>query len=204
MSPIASSIASPLASPIAAPFDVVILGAGIAGASLAWRLAPHQRVLLLEREAQPGVHSTGRSAAMFMESYGPAQARALTRASRAFYLQPPAGFCDVRATSAHVRQPECGRILCNSRKAVNVQKVTLGDACGDGARRRPGSRSAGCAHPPHSGGGVHYKEWPLLAASTDHPARVCRGSSPESHSRRSARLASSLERRAPCTCTPPQ
>ena len=42
-------------------------------------------MLLLEREAQPGMHSTGRSAAMFMESYGPPQVRALTRASRAFY-----------------------------------------------------------------------------------------------------------------------
>jgi D-arginine dehydrogenase len=51
-------------------------------------------VLLLEREAQPGMHSTGRSAAMFMESYGPPQARALTRASRAFYTAPPAGFAE--------------------------------------------------------------------------------------------------------------
>ncbi|MBL0148434.1 MAG: FAD-binding oxidoreductase [Ideonella sp.] len=75
--------------------DIAIIGAGIAGAALAWHLAPHARVLLLEREAQPGQHSTGRSAAMFMETYGPPQARALTRASRAHYQQPPAGFTDV-------------------------------------------------------------------------------------------------------------
>jgi D-arginine dehydrogenase len=75
-------------------FDAVIIGAGIAGASCAHALAPHARVLLLEREAQPGMHSTGRSAAMFMESYGPPQVRALTRASRAFYETPPAGFAD--------------------------------------------------------------------------------------------------------------
>ena len=68
-------------------FDLVIVGAGIAGASLAWRLAARRRVLLLEREPQPGMHATGRSAAMFMESYGPPQVRALTRASRAFYTQ---------------------------------------------------------------------------------------------------------------------
>ena len=75
--------------------DVLIIGAGIAGASLAWRLSHAGRsVLLLEREAQPGTHSTGRSAAMFMESYGPPGVRALTRASRAFYLNPPAGFAD--------------------------------------------------------------------------------------------------------------
>lgn len=74
--------------------DVVILGAGIAGASLAWRLAERRSVLMLESESQPGYHSTGRSAAMFMESYGPPGVRALTRASRAFYQHPPAGFSD--------------------------------------------------------------------------------------------------------------
>lgn len=73
-------------------FDIVIFGAGIAGASVAWRLAGQRSVLLLEREAQPGYHSTGRSAAMFMESYGPPAVRALTRASRAFYEHPPEGF----------------------------------------------------------------------------------------------------------------
>ena len=75
--------------------DTLIIGAGIAGASLAWRLArAGQRVRLLERESQPAYHSTGRSAAMFMESYGPPGVRALTRAGRAFYLRPPAGFTD--------------------------------------------------------------------------------------------------------------
>ena len=73
-------------------FDVVILGAGIAGASLAFRLAGRRSVLLLERESQPGYHATGRSAAMFMESYGPPAVRALTRASRAFLERPPSGF----------------------------------------------------------------------------------------------------------------
>ncbi|HSW05857.1 NAD(P)/FAD-dependent oxidoreductase, partial [Aquabacterium sp.] len=75
-------------------FDVIVIGAGIAGASLAYRLAGQRSVLLLEREAQPGLHATGRSAAMFMESYGPPAVRALTRASRSFYLQPPEGFTD--------------------------------------------------------------------------------------------------------------
>ena len=75
-------------------FDVVIIGAGIAGASLGYRLAPRCTVAVLEREAQPGYHATGRSAAMFMESYGPPMVRALTRASRAFYEAPPAGFAE--------------------------------------------------------------------------------------------------------------
>ena len=74
--------------------DVLVLGGGIAGASVAAFLAPHVRVVVLEREDQPGYHSTGRSAAMFMEGYGSTQVRALTRASRAFFEAPPEGFCE--------------------------------------------------------------------------------------------------------------
>ena len=74
--------------------DFLVIGAGIAGASIAHFLAPHGRTVVLERESQPGYHSTGRSAALFMESYGTAQVRALTRASRAFLEAPPAGFAD--------------------------------------------------------------------------------------------------------------
>ena len=74
--------------------DFLIIGGGIAGASVAYWLAPHGRVILLERESQPGYHSTGRSAAMFMESYGTPQVCALTRASRSFFEAPPAAFAD--------------------------------------------------------------------------------------------------------------
>jgi D-arginine dehydrogenase len=74
--------------------DFVIIGAGIAGASVAHWLAPHARVVLLEGEDQPGYHSTGRSAALFMESYGTPQVRALTMASRAFLQNPPDGFSE--------------------------------------------------------------------------------------------------------------
>ena len=75
-------------------FDVVVIGAGIAGTSVAAELAQTRRVLLLEQETQPGYHTTGRSAALFTVSYGPPIIRALTRASEAFYRAPPAGFVD--------------------------------------------------------------------------------------------------------------
>jgi len=74
--------------------DAVIVGAGIAGASVAYFLAERAKVLVLEREAQPGLHSTGRSAALFSETYGGAQIRALTRASRPFLERPPHGFVE--------------------------------------------------------------------------------------------------------------
>lgn len=64
----------------------------MAGASVAYFLSRHVRVLVLEREAYAGMHSTGRSAALFSETYGSAQVRALTRAARSFLEQPPAGF----------------------------------------------------------------------------------------------------------------
>ena len=72
--------------------DVLIIGAGMAGASAAYFLAPHAKVVVLERESQPGYHATGRSAALYSETYGNATVRAITTASRTFYFQPPAGF----------------------------------------------------------------------------------------------------------------
>jgi len=74
--------------------DYLIIGAGIAGASTGYFLARHGRTLLLEREAQPGYHATGRSAALYTVAYGTPQVRALTAASRAFYDAPPAGFAE--------------------------------------------------------------------------------------------------------------
>jgi D-arginine dehydrogenase len=76
-------------------YDVAIIGAGLAGASLACALAERRRVLLIEQESQPGYHSTGRSAATLHRSYGNATVRALTAASAPFFLTPPPGFASV-------------------------------------------------------------------------------------------------------------
>ena len=74
--------------------DFLVIGAGIAGASVSYWLAPHGRVAILERESQPGYHSTGRSAALYMASYGSEQVRALSLASRDFFDHPPKGFAE--------------------------------------------------------------------------------------------------------------
>jgi D-arginine dehydrogenase len=64
--------------------EIAIIGAGMAGASLAAELSGTARVLILEAESQPGYHSTGRSAAFWSESYGGPLIQPLTSASAPF------------------------------------------------------------------------------------------------------------------------
>jgi D-arginine dehydrogenase len=75
-------------------YDFIIVGGGIAGASAGYELAAHARVLVLERESQPGYHTTGRSAALFVQTHGPAVIRALSRGAKSFFLGPPTGFTE--------------------------------------------------------------------------------------------------------------
>ena len=73
---------------------VVVIGAGIAGAAAAWHLAEHASVVMVEREAHPGAHATGRSAALHTETSGAPVVSALAAASRPFLAEPPDGFAD--------------------------------------------------------------------------------------------------------------
>lgn len=73
-------------------FDVLVIGAGIAGATAAAHLAAGRRVALLEAEESAGYHATGRSAAIWIRNYGSPDARILTAASREFFEAPPPGF----------------------------------------------------------------------------------------------------------------
>ena len=61
-----------------------------AGAGVAYFLAPHAKVMLLDMEAQAGYHTTGRSAAFYAETYGGPLLQPLTTASKEFLLAPPA------------------------------------------------------------------------------------------------------------------
>ncbi len=72
--------------------DFIVIGAGIAGASVDSQLGKLGRVVLLEREEKPGYHTTGRSAAFFTVNYGNHVIRCLTAASRDFFSSPPDGF----------------------------------------------------------------------------------------------------------------
>jgi D-arginine dehydrogenase len=84
--------------------DVIVIGAGIAGATAAAQVAADRRVALIEAEDQPGYHTTGRSAAMWILNYGPADVRALTGRSRPFFETPPEGFTETPLMS---RRPMC-------------------------------------------------------------------------------------------------
>lgn len=74
--------------------DVIVIGAGMAGASAAARIAAHASVIVLEAEAAPGYHATGRSAAAFLLNYGNATIQALTAASEAALARPDPDLAD--------------------------------------------------------------------------------------------------------------
>ncbi len=76
-------------------FDVAIVGGGIAGASLAYFLAPDRTVMLLEAEEHLGTQSTGRSAAEYTQRFHSPVAARLTRASAGFFASPPDGFATI-------------------------------------------------------------------------------------------------------------
>lgn len=71
--------------------EFLVIGAGIAGLTAACALAEAGRVVVVERESQPGYHASGRSAALFTETYGPPPVRALTKASRRFFEERAEG-----------------------------------------------------------------------------------------------------------------
>src|SRR5689334_19025240 len=116
-------------------FDIVVIGAGIAGASVSAVLASTHCVALVEREDFPGYHSTGRSAALFSESYGNAVVRALSRASRDFFFSPPEGFAGhplvcPRGALHVARKDQLARLdafAANADMTGQVRRVT-GDA----------------------------------------------------------------------------
>ena len=81
-------------------FDFIVVGAGMAGASVAYQLSRDATVLVMEQEPQPGYHATGRSAAVFTEIYGNAVIRALTVASGPFFASPPEPFAEYPLWSA--------------------------------------------------------------------------------------------------------
>lgn len=114
------------------PHDFIVIGAGMAGASIAAELAARGTVALLEAEPHAGYHSTGRSAALFSELYGNAVVRALTRASRSFLFEPPAGFAEAPLVKPRpclfVARADQAGALAQFRAQTGLAGATLGAA----------------------------------------------------------------------------
>lgn len=116
--------------------DFLVVGGGIAGASAGYFLAAFGSVTVLEMEAALGYHSTGRSAALFSEYYGNSVVRALTAASREFYLAPPPGFTQplltprgVLALCPHGAEERFAQVLATGLTAPTpVRELTAGEA----------------------------------------------------------------------------
>ncbi|MGB7105026.1 MAG: FAD-binding oxidoreductase [Acidimicrobiales bacterium] len=68
--------------------DALVIGGGIGGVSIAFELAADRKVCLVESESTLAFHTTGRSAATFVETYGNLPIRALTASSRSFFTSP--------------------------------------------------------------------------------------------------------------------
>src|SRR5689334_6732804 len=111
-------------------FDFAIVGAGIAGVSAAYHLAPKARVIILEREHVAAYHTTGRSAALHSETYGSPEIRAITVASGRFYRQPPPGF------AGHALLTPRGALIAGHA----AQQAELQEAAADFARLVPSVR----------------------------------------------------------------
>ena len=114
--------------------DILIIGGGIAGMSAAFFLAKAGKsVTVLEREDQPGYHGTGRSAALYSETYGPKIIRKMSTASRAFFITPPDGFTEnpiltprgIIMTAAPGEEAELDAILTEGRaNGANFVELT--------------------------------------------------------------------------------
>ena len=75
-------------------YDVAVIGGGVAGLSVAYFLSEHCKVIVLEREDQLAYHSSGRTAAMYIEGYENRVVQELTLAGRDFFFNPPEGFAE--------------------------------------------------------------------------------------------------------------
>ncbi|MDT4912058.1 MAG: D-arginine dehydrogenase [Pseudonocardiales bacterium] len=100
-------------------YDVIVIGGGMAGVSIGYELAADRRVLVLDMESTLAYHTTGRSAAMFLESYGGPVIRALTTASRAFLESAPGDPLLAPLPMLHIGRPGHGAAVAQLHREVS-------------------------------------------------------------------------------------
>ncbi|HUF86138.1 MAG TPA: FAD-binding oxidoreductase [Thermohalobaculum sp.] len=135
--------------------DIMVIGAGIAGASAAFELAREAAVIVLEQESQPGYHTTGRSAALFTEAYGNLAIRRLTSAGRGFFEDPPEDFTGhpllaPRGTLFIARADQLGtlgRALAQTPEGAEVRRLSGPEAVALNPALDPGYVAAALYEP---------------------------------------------------------
>ena len=130
-------------------YDIAIVGAGMAGACLAWWLTQHgaSRIVLVEAEHAPGYHTTGRSAAFWEPTYGGAGVVPLSAASRAFFDAPPPAFADRPLLSPR------GALHIAAPGATDALDALAADFAGFGVATEAVDAAAMAARYPFVGGG---------------------------------------------------
>jgi len=121
--------------------DYVVIGGGMAGISVASELAAGASVIVVERETAPGYHTTGRSAALFSETYGNATIRGLSMGGRGFYMAPPDGF-----TESAMLSPR-GALFIARADQIAARDALVADV-DDAARMDAIDAAAACRHVP--------------------------------------------------------
>lgn len=107
--------------------DFLVIGGGIAGTSVAARLAPLGKTVLLERESALGYHASGRSAALFEANYGLASTVALSKASADFHAHAHGGFLSPRGLMlvAKTSEKDAFPAAC---KSLNMEPIEIAQA----------------------------------------------------------------------------
>lgn len=135
--------------------DVLVIGGGVSGLSLAARLASKVRVVVAEAEPHLGVHASGRSAALLGETHGPAEVRTLCSMSRSFFENPPASFADtplcrprrIVVYAVEDRVPDLRHAFEEARKTAPVEwlgEAEVRELC---PLMKPGVAAAGFVEP---------------------------------------------------------
>ena len=113
--------------------DVVVVGGGMGGLSVAYEASATTSVVVLEAEAQLGQHSTGRSAAVLTTTTGTATVRELATVSRELLLHPPDGFSEhplvtPRAVLRIAGADHAGALERAAREWLGAEVLTTDDA----------------------------------------------------------------------------
>ena len=107
--------------------DIIVIGGGIAGTSVAARLAPHASVTLLEAEDALAYHASGRSAALYEANYGLRSTVVLNKAGEQYFHEANGGYLSPRGLMIIARADEHEGFL-HDTKTLHLEQITLEDA----------------------------------------------------------------------------